>query len=472
LSAADSLNRTAKLLMDLGVARTKDEAYAILGQYVLQIDVASGIHLSRTRQTILLTAINASSRAFDGGVHVRISDDPELTIGWAKGVSLTAAVKHFGGEVVEKLDERFPTIVIGPSDTPSHGVIRLYPTWEGWSAGTVADPSARLSEKQEFELAGVLAAGLSVSEAFQFQLGDISAGRRDVGISLWRPDVNWRDTAATGPACKYLPASAWLLGLGHLGQAYCWALGCLPYVDPTQMAMTLQDFDFVVEANESTSLLADSRCIGERKTRVVSGRLKDVGFGTALVERAFDDHCRRQHGEPMLALAGFDKPGPRRHLDPELRDFNLVVDGGIGTGPQHYLDILVHSFPGSLTTTDAFPDSVSDAEPDITQPAYQHLAQELMQQGASEGEARCGVLEIAGRSVAAAFVGVVTAALVSTLLSSRASFRCCPSSQRSLNARHASPSYFGRRSSRSGTPSSSASSDSIGSTNSLSATTR
>ena len=43
-----------------------------------------------------------------------------------------------------------------------------------------------------------------------------------------------------------------LLGIGHLGQAYAWALGMLPYARPEEAEFGLMDFDRIVEGNAAT----------------------------------------------------------------------------------------------------------------------------------------------------------------------------------------------------------------------------
>lgn len=99
----------------------------------------------------------------------------------------------------------------------------LYPTWVSWPGGVVLNPAERLLEDDDQPLAGVLAGALGVSEAFQATRGLAVAGRRTIGISLWRPDVPWRAPDAVGPSLEVLPEKMWLLGLGHLGQAFAWS---------------------------------------------------------------------------------------------------------------------------------------------------------------------------------------------------------------------------------------------------------
>ncbi len=45
---------------------------------------------------------------------------------------------------------------------------------------------------------------------------------KSIGLSLWRPDLDWRADESNGPLIELLPKRLWLLGMGHLGQAYAW----------------------------------------------------------------------------------------------------------------------------------------------------------------------------------------------------------------------------------------------------------
>ncbi len=81
---------------------------------------------------------------------------------------------------------------------------------------------------------------LAVAEVFQRLRGNL-AGDRDVGLSLWDPRAPWR--SSSGPAVWVAPSKLWVLGLGHLGRAFLWTLGLLPFERPTDVELTLQDFD-------------------------------------------------------------------------------------------------------------------------------------------------------------------------------------------------------------------------------------
>ncbi len=408
----DELHRTTKLELDEGRARTLDEAREIMAGYVLQLEVGSDVSQSETRQAMLLTAVNVASRAFLGGVRVLIHDNGQLNIGWANGTDMASAVRAFGGEVVESLDPSHPTLVIGDAQGRTIGSLVLHVTWEGWSGGVVEQPEHRLSEAMEFPLAGMLAAAIGVSEAFQNVRGNVVAGRRAAGLSLWNPEQDWRDSVGYGDACLYLPKRLWLIGLGHLGQAYTWALGLLPYEDRSVVEVVLQDRDRIVEANRSTGMLSSIDSIGQKKTRLVAASLEELGFNTAMTERYFDSATRRTADEPGVALVGVDDPEPRRVLEGAC--FDLVVDAGLGGGTRDYLDILIHSFPSGIKAAEAWADGPrSSADPLVDQPAYRDMHQRLGQTtGLTDGEIRCGIIEVAGASAGAAFVGCVAATLV------------------------------------------------------------
>ena len=262
-------------------------------------------------------------------------------------------------------------------------------------------------------LAGIQAAALGVSEIFQQALGNPVPGRREVGISLWRPDQEWR-SAPAGPKLEYLPASLWLLGLGHLGQAYAWTLGMLPYANPGAVEIGLLDFDTVVRGNMATQLLVRPSHIGLRKTRLVAAALEEIGLNTRIVERAFDanfhpeSHPVLTRDEARNALAGFDNVAPRRQL--ESAGFDRVVDAGLGAGAHEYLDILVHTFPAAESPATAFEEH-SQSRPAL-KPAYEREVARQVQGGAGRDAARCGLLELAGVTVAAAFVGTIASTLV------------------------------------------------------------
>ena len=409
---SDTIHRTAKLLLESGKVNTLAEAQEYLKAMVLQVAVGPDICEDLAAQAALLTTVNAASRAFLGGVHVAFDGDSTLNVPWAADLAASAAVQKFGGEVKDRLDPALPTISIGTPVSPV-GRYVLYVTHNGWVGGVVQSSGSRCA-RGGITPAGIVAAALGISEVFQKELGDPVAGSRDVGMSLWRPDLDWRSPEAIGPELQYLPAAFWLLGLGHLGQAYAWAVGMLPYATPANVRVGLVDYDRIVTGNTATQLLVTDADVKRRKTRVVADALERLGFDTAIVERAFDDkfypapHPDPNRSEPTVALAGFDSREPRLLIGDDR--FSRVVDGGLGQGPVNYLDIVINTFPAIEGPPVAFPEPRRRAQ---TLPAsYESEVRDRVARNMDESAARCGLLDIAGVTIGAAFVGSVAACLV------------------------------------------------------------
>jgi hypothetical protein len=390
----DQLHRTVKLELDQGRAATVEEAEALVRTYRLQIYVGADVADSPTLQAALLTAVNAGARAFLGGVHVTGDLDWTISAGWYAGSTARAAVEDVGGAAVGDLEDDRPTVVIGTVDQVV-GSVAMQLTWDGWASGIVPAGDGRLAETIENPLAGVTAGAIAVSEAFAHVRGAATAGRRSVGISLWRPDLSWCHPNAVGPRLRYLPTRLWLAGLGHLGQAYLWAIGFLPYRDRGEVLLMLQDYDQVVDANRSTGLLVRPETPeGRLKTRMSAVAMERLGFSTRLVERTFDAATRPGPGEPTWLLAGFDNPSARASIGA----FDMAVDLGLGSAADDFLGIHVHTFPAAGNPIDVFATARTPVE-DTSLAAWAVAA----------AKDRCGVLQLQGVAVGAAFVGAFAA---------------------------------------------------------------
>jgi len=193
-----------------------------------------------------------------------------------------------------------------------------------------------------------------------------------------------------------------------LGQAYAWTLGLLDYPVEQPPWVLVQDVDAVSKANLSTSLLAQRSDIGLPKTRLVSRKLESLGFQTSISERMFDADTKRQALEPGLVLSGFDNFRSRRALG--SAGFELIVDAGLGSGYDRYLNILGRSFLRGFDGQVEYQDVV-ESSPRSLGPGYQAELDRQLKAGIDEPQARCGVIDLAGRAVGASFVGAVAAAI-------------------------------------------------------------
>ena len=397
------VNRTIRILIESGEAAGIEEAEAILRRYKLQILVTREAAQHECWQAAALTGVNAATRAMLGGVDVQIEQDAVANTPWAAGELLSHAIIALGGSVVDELDPDFPTLVIGapePQQRPAAGSPAIHICASGWRAGVRPVPLP-IPGPAPSVTAAVTAAGIGVSEAFQRLRGSKVAGSREVGLSLWDPGRDWRTADRTEPVAPYLPAAAWLIGLGHLGQAYAWHIGCLPYGDHSEISLYLQDDDAICEANRGTSLLLAGQADGTRKARLVAERLDALGFTTHIIERKFGPDLRVQPGEPKLALVGLDNPSARRPLSGA--GFDLVVDAGLGATPADFTDMSIHELPGPRTSDEIWRRNTETMTIDDAHPTYDAIA--------TQTDDRCGVQLMLGTSVATAFVGVVAAGL-------------------------------------------------------------
>lgn len=407
------LSRISKLLIDAGQA-TADEAKALREDFAITLRCGPDVAQSRTLQTAVLTAAGIAARCFPGAVTVAL--DPSLS---ERRIALRPlAEESFTASLADLLGPQNLRFTKAPEatgkvllfgDVPPHvGALRV--TYDGWLAQVGPSASTpRLAERPFCALAGVLAGSLALSEVFlAFAELNIAATRRVIGLSLWRPELPLTDPEAQGPQVEVLPRELWLLGLGHLGNAYLWCLAALPYPEPEKVELYLNDFDKVESENSETGLLFVLKDEGAYKTRVCSNWLETRGFRTRLIERPFGSDFRCRPDEPHLAFCGFDS-NPARRLLPEA-DFARVMESGLG-GTRHNFDtIRLHTLPNPRPAEELWPDPSSEEQERQAQehdriarenPAYADLAEDV-----------CGRAELAGKSVAVPFVGVTAATLV------------------------------------------------------------
>ena len=142
---------------------------------------------------------------------------------------------------------------------------------------------------------------------------------------------------------------------------------------------------------------------------------KAAASSTRIVERAFDEHfhpvahASPARNEPTVALAGFDDITPRRLLGEA--GFDHIVDAGLGAGPVEYLDMVMHTFPAPEDPRSAFSRAAA-ACPAAPRDRTKARSRASAKAGIDETAARCGMLDIAGVTVGAAFVGTFASTLV------------------------------------------------------------
>lgn len=402
---SERLSRIVKLALDTGEAATEAEALAIFSRYRVQL--VFGEDLSEMAQVALITAAATALPCLLGGV-TYVGPDQILRARWRghpdapSPLRLAAALELLGMQRATDVDSTVPCIAVGAGILVDGMGVRA--TFDGWTAAVVPLEDHALAEQGDCAAAAVLAGAMAVAEVFQhFRGSQPLACHRRIGWSLWEPWTPWTE-AACGPGLTALPQSAWLVGLGNLGQAYLWTLGLLPYA-ADQCHLVLQDVDVVSGANKSTSLLSREIDVSRRKTRVAAAWAEQRGFQTSIIERRFAPDFTITSDDPPVALIGVDNPVTRRTI--ERVGFARIIEAGLGRGPSDYLGITLHTFPASRAADACWQEpknpTADPAHATARKQAYQHLH-------AASGDG-CGVLRLAGRSIATPFTGATAGAL-------------------------------------------------------------
>jgi hypothetical protein len=264
--------------------------------------------------------------------------------------------------------------------------------WDGWTAGVRA-PGAATGGDGSNPLAGLAAGALAVAAAFDHVRGRPASERFDVDL--------WGSADAPAFGDVLLPGAIWLVGLGNLGQAFLWALGCLPYVNPSKVLLHLHDFDHVTAENWGTSVLVERGRYGELKNKVAEEWVMRRGFNVRRIDRRLLASDRVGADEPALAFSGMDKIGARR--DMASLGFDAIIDAGLGRTAEDFDKFRVNVFDRERLIDRHFADVLEAKPAELpVNSAYEALE-------ASIG--RCGAAEIGGASVAVPHVSAVAAAI-------------------------------------------------------------
>jgi hypothetical protein len=391
--SADTVNRSSLILVEKD-GLSLEQAMEQLRTFRIQLECGDAIRQSIPLQAALLTAVNAGNRAFLGGVYINMPENVQCLLPWESGYTLNQIVAQLGGEAISTLSADLLTLTFGvPGDTRRSKVEVVATDWQGGIF--VNGESLPQAPIYNLPLGGIYAGGLAVALAF-LKTSKIHpmAVDKSVGLSLWRPDLIWLTDGAEGPANATLPSGLWILGLGHLGQAYLWAIGLLPYTTPSAVEIMLQDYDKVVDANLSAGLLCTKDDSGRYKSRVCTDWLEKRGIRPRITDRVFDVRTKCGEKEPNVALCGFDNALARTFL--EKANFEFIVEAGLGNSVDDFDKVIIHIFPSYYHTAE----NEWRNEPEAPQVKARVL------NAIKDEKKECGILEytIAGKSASASFV--------------------------------------------------------------------
>jgi hypothetical protein len=382
------------------------EAEEILANLTLRVVATPAVATSAAAQAGLLTAINTGKRCFLGGVHVEGLDSPiELKVPYAPFGTLNEAVAEILPRNLNFASYQ-ETIFVGErtDSITEHDWVAHCAGWRGGVTVGRSPVEFEVNPQTDFSLGGVFAGGLAVHHAFMRAARLSLRLERPCGISLWNLNDGWISLVGDGPKLDILPSAAWLIGLGHLGQAYLWTLSLLPFTDPTGFQLMLQDIDNLSEANLGAALLARENDLERRKTRICREWLDARGFTNSLVcDRAFDSRTVRwsepNRQEPHIALCGLDNRESRRHLG--HANFLSVLECGLGGFAADFDDIGFHSFPNANTEPATLWRGDVSEEPS-------RARQKILEATAGH----CGAVQLSKVAISSSFVGAVAASFI------------------------------------------------------------
>lgn len=406
---AVDLSRIDKLLLDRD-AMPPQQSRALRGASVPSVTVGDDCAISEALQVALLTTVNLAHKSFSAAVPVRASAcvwDAACKTALSAKSTLGEALQEIGA--VREVSEQGQSLrlLIGDVQGASRA---LRVTFDGWRVGVgPAALMARMKERPFCMLAPLAAAAIAVGEAFSAWANiSVEATRKSIVFSLWRPDLDFGLEEALGEPVAEFPRRVEFFGLGHLGQAYVWAMTALPFEDKGALLPYLCDDDVIELPNLETGSLLQSENLPGRKTRVVADWLRQRGFDSRLVERFIDDKYRRCSSEPTVALSGFDNNEARQWLS--RAGFTEIFDSGLGGEASNFDSIAVRMWPHPQSADTLWPledHAVREARAARqkrrtgSNPAYGDIAAD-----------ECGKLLVADKAVAVPFVGAVAAAFV------------------------------------------------------------
>ena len=384
--------RISKILVD-NEKISFDEAQARLRALTLEI-VVGPESTSPAAHAAILTAVSVASRTFVGGVRVTGAVDGCLNSALPlRAETLAEAVGLVGASDFNSAASR--KILVGMNGI-SEAAWYVSPWWNGWRAGTTKSGEARW-DAGDNPLPGIAAGALAVGVAFEAER------KRSVEfqgeVDLWPIGAGQKAPRFDD---VFLPGALWLVGLGNLGQAFLWTLSALPFGNPGDVSLVLQDRDTVTEENWATSVLVKDETYGSLKTKVAEDWASAKCFDARRIDRHLSARDRLDDDDPRLALSGVDKVEARR-LMAEV-GFDCIVDAGLGRTASDFDRYRVTVFDRTRPIDKHFAgqeDGPVGQDPP-TGDAYRRLEAEI---------GPCGAVEIGGASVAAPYVSALAAAI-------------------------------------------------------------
>lgn len=217
----------------IGFARHQSIPYHEAIQRLRQLTLRICWHLSDAGtiadQLGLLTAANTGQRAFLGGIQVVLPANVPLLLS-IPGISTLNAALEWLGIRSSAISAPMCTLHIGsvPDNAAPDDVVIYCDAWRGGAGDADRLEKFVAGDTDQMGLGGIFAGALGVHRCFVRKTG--LPGQcldQSSGLSLWDFQSDWR-VPVFGRKIRQLPLRCWLLGLGHLGQAYLGVLHLCP----------------------------------------------------------------------------------------------------------------------------------------------------------------------------------------------------------------------------------------------------
>lgn len=376
-----------------------DRATDIHKSLKLQLRAGQAICKSIALQSAFLTALNTGLRSFVGGLNYELPQDVPNLLPNRGFDTFNQLVRNDFVDLIGFTEVASFTLLFGIKAKNEN---ELEIVCNGWQAGVLVcnDNSIELDQETDFALGGVAAGSLGVALAFM-KVTQIAPYCTDFssGISLWNTNCNWLSNEAKGPKSVSLPKDFWLMGLGHLGQAYLWVLSLMPFEITKEVNFKLQDFDLLEQSNIGTGLLSSRNDIGKLKIEVCKDWLMERGFSVFIIEEKLSDDLKFIDPK-SIALCGFDNAFSRSLIEKFHSPF--IVESALGSSKLDFDKIVLHTFPNEqFQALNLWLPHVNDQEE----------LDDFILDRLKDHQDKCGVQTLAGKAISTSFVGAFAGSL-------------------------------------------------------------
>lgn len=307
-----------------------NEAISQMNESSIWLIADESIINSYSKQLAFLTAVNIAHRVFLGGVYCLLPiNTPNLLK--IRSLYLNDLVSKSGGLTAKGKPKRQEIkILFGIECYDDQCIESVFSGWRGGANFNNQDRIVFSDTDSNISLGPIASASISCYHAFckVYQINNDGIDL-NVGISLWNLNSGkeWYKDENDGPDTLNLPRNIWILGLGHLGQAYLWTLGLMPFNEPKEILFLLQDADIVGPENIGSQVLCSEENTEKPKTRACMIFLENLNFKTQIIEKPFvagDSEQEWAKAFPFI-LNGVDNIKTRKSIN--KASFKLFLDG-------------------------------------------------------------------------------------------------------------------------------------------------